>query len=98
MFLACSSPKEPDTPVAENDSAVSFTDDTYVNIVNCDYIITTNLCRLQEEYQPTDDTTLTEEEEQGEGILRKEKKFIVFECCLIKLLEQCCIVVVKRLS
>ena len=37
MFLACSSPKEPGTPVIENDSAVSFTDDTYVNIVNHDY-------------------------------------------------------------
>ena len=82
MFLACSSPKEPNTPVVENYSAVSFTDETYVNIVNCDYIVTTNLCRLQEGYQPTDDTTLTEEEEQGEGILRK-KKFIVFESCLI---------------
>ena len=48
-----------------------------------------NLYRLQEEYQPTDDTTQTEEE-QAEGILRKEKKFIVFESCLFKLLEQCC--------
>ena len=37
MFLACSSPKEPGTPVIENDSAVSFTDDMYVNIVNHDY-------------------------------------------------------------
>ena len=47
--------------------------------------------RLQEEYQPTDDTTQTEkEEEQAEGILRKEKKFIVFESCLFKLLERCC--------
>ena len=31
MFLACSSPKEPCTPVSEDNSAVSFTDDTYVN-------------------------------------------------------------------
>ena len=33
MFLACSSPKEPCTPVSEDNSAVSFTDDTYVNII-----------------------------------------------------------------
>ena len=47
--------------------------------------------RLQEEYQPTDDTTQTEEEEeQAEGALRKKKKFIVFESCLLKLLERCC--------
>ena len=45
--------------------------------------------RLQEEYHPTDDTTQTEEEEEAEGALRKEKKFIVFESCLLKLLEQC---------
>ena len=32
MFLACSSPKEPCIPVSEDNSAVSFTDDTYVNI------------------------------------------------------------------
>ena len=45
--------------------------------------------RLQEEYHPTDDTTQTEEEEEAEGALRKEKIFIVFESCLLKLLEQC---------
>ena len=33
MFLAYSSPKEPCTPVSEDNSAVSFTDDTYVNII-----------------------------------------------------------------
>ena len=33
MFLACSSPKEPCTPVSEDNSAVSFTDDMYVNII-----------------------------------------------------------------
>ena len=32
MFLACSSPKQPCTPVMEGDSAASFTDDRYVNI------------------------------------------------------------------
>ena len=52
----------------------------YINII---------LYRLQEEYHPTDDTTQTEEEEETEGALRKEKKFIVFESCLLKLLEQC---------
>ena len=47
--------------------------------------------RLQEEYHPTDDTTQTgeEEEEEAEGALKKEKNFIVFESCLLKLLEQC---------
>ena len=45
--------------------------------------------RLQEEYHPTDDITQTEEEEEAEWALRKEKKFIVFESCLFKLLEQC---------
>ena len=57
MFLACSSPKEPCTPVLEDNSAVSFTDDTYVNI-----ILLLHLHRLQEEYHPTDDTTQTEKE------------------------------------
>ena len=33
MFLACSSPKEPHTPVMEADSVVSFTEDTYVDIM-----------------------------------------------------------------
>ena len=33
MFLACSSPKQPCTPVMQDDSTVSFTDDTYVNII-----------------------------------------------------------------
>ena len=33
MFLPCSSPKEPCTPVSEDNSAVSFTDDMYVNII-----------------------------------------------------------------
>ena len=54
----------------------------YINII---------LYRLQEEYHPTDDTTQTEEEEEeeeAEGALRKEKRFIVFESCLLKLLEQ----------
>ena len=33
MFLACSSPKQPCTPVMEDDSTVSFTDDTYINVI-----------------------------------------------------------------
>ena len=33
MFLACSSPKQPCTPVMQDDSTVSFTDDTYINII-----------------------------------------------------------------
>ena len=33
MFLACSSPKEPDTPVVEGDVTRTLTEDTYVNIV-----------------------------------------------------------------
>ena len=33
MFLACSSPKQPCTPVMEDDSTVSLTDDMYVNII-----------------------------------------------------------------
>ena len=76
---------------------MSFTDHTYVDIILLlrmltlyyyyyDYIM---LYRLQEEYHPTDDTTQTEEEEKAEGSLRKEKKIIVFEYCLLKLLEQC---------
>ena len=52
----------------------------YINII---------LYRLQKEYHPTDDTTQTEEEEKVEGALTKEKKFIVFKSCLLKLLEQC---------
>ena len=88
MFLAYSSPKEPCTPLMEDNSAVSFTDNTYVNIILLllwlHYI---HLYKLQEEYHPTGDTTQTEEEEQVEGALQKEKKFIVFESCLLKLLE-----------
>ena len=38
MFLACSSPKEPGTTAVKNDSAVSLTDNMYINIVNHDYI------------------------------------------------------------
>ena len=45
---------------------------------------------LQEEYLPTDDITTEEEEEPAEEAIRKEKKFIVFESCLFKLLKQCC--------
>ena len=33
MLQAYSSPKEPYTPVLEDNSAVSFTDDMYVNII-----------------------------------------------------------------
>ena len=33
MFLTCSFPKEPCTPVMEDDSAMSLTDDTHVNII-----------------------------------------------------------------
>ena len=72
----------------EDDSAVSLTDDTHVNIILLllwlHYI---NLYRLQKKYHPTDDTTQTEEEEEAEGVLWKEKKFVVFEYCLLKLLE-----------
>ena len=32
MFLACSSPKEPGTPVVEDDAIGTFMEDTYVNI------------------------------------------------------------------
>ena len=49
--------------------------------------------RLQEVYQPTVDTTEEEEEEEEkeqEEAVRKEKKFIVFESCLLKLLQRCC--------
>ena len=42
---------------------------------------------LQEEYLPI---TTEEEEEPAEEAIRKEKKFIVFESCLFKLLKQCC--------
>ena len=45
---------------------------------------------LQEEYLPTDDITTEEEEEPAEEAIWKEKKFIVFESCLFKLLKQCC--------
>ena len=45
---------------------------------------------LQEEYHPTDDVITEEEEEPAEEGIRKEKKFIVFESCLFKLLRQCC--------
>ena len=47
--------------------------------------------RLQEVYQPTVDTTEEEEEEEKEQeeAVRKEK-FIVFESCLLKLLQRCC--------
>ena len=62
-----------------------------------DYVQYINLYRLQEEYHPIDDTKQTVEEEQAEGALRKEKNFIVFESCLLKLLSNA-IVVVKRLS
>ena len=33
MLLACSSPKEPGTPVVEDDATRTFTEDTYVNII-----------------------------------------------------------------
>lgn len=49
--------------------------------------------RLQEVYQPTVDTTEEEEEEEEkeqEEAVRKEKKFIVFESCLLKLLQRYC--------
>ena len=46
--------------------------------------------RLQEVYQPTVDTTEEEEEEEKEETVQKEKKFIVFESCLLKLLQRCC--------
>ena len=50
-----------------------------------------NLCRLQEVYYPTNDTTQTEEEEEEEEEKEQEKeavrkeKFIVFESSLLKL-------------
>ena len=49
--------------------------------------------RLQEVYQPAVDTTEEEEEEEEkeqEEAVRKEKKFIMFESCLLKLLQRCC--------
>ena len=48
------------------------------------------LYSVQEEYLPTDDATTEEEEEPAEEDIRKEKKFIVFESCLFKLLKHCC--------
>ena len=33
MFLACFSPKEPGTPVVDDDATGIFTEDTYVNII-----------------------------------------------------------------
>ena len=95
MFLACSSPKEPCTPVSEDNSAVSFTDDTHVNIILLLHY--TILYRLQEEYHPTDDTTQTEEEEEAEGALRKEKKSSFLNSAFLSYWSNA-IVVVKRLS
>ena len=90
MFLACSSPKEPGTLVVEDDSIVTINDDMYVNDVcmSCYYIRIT-LYSQQEEYLPTDDATVEEEEEPTEEAVQKEKKFLVFESCLFKLLKQC---------
>ena len=70
MFLACSSPKEPGTPVVEGDVTRTFTEDAYVNIVYSTYI---KLYNLQEQYLPTDDATIEEEEEPAEEDIRKEK-------------------------
>ncbi len=33
IFLACSSPKEPGTPVVEDDATRTFNEDTYVDII-----------------------------------------------------------------
>ena len=63
MFLACSSPKEPATPVILDSSySQTIIDDTYVNDL-CMYFYYVKLYSLQEEYLPTDDTTAEDEEE-----------------------------------
>ena len=91
MFLACSSPKEPATPVMLDSSySQTITDDTYVNDI-CMYLYYVKLYSLQEEYLPADDTTAEDEEElPKEEAIRKENKFLVFESCPFKLLKQCC--------
>ena len=39
---------------------------------------------------PTEDTTCSDEEEERNVDVRKEKKYLVFESCLLQLLKWCC--------
>ena len=46
--------------------------------------------RLQDTYCPTEDTTCSDEEEERNADIRNEKKYLVFESCLLQLLKRCC--------
>ena len=46
--------------------------------------------RSQDTYCPTEDTTCSDEEEERNADIRNEKKYLVFESCLLQLLKRCC--------
>ena len=46
--------------------------------------------RSQDTYCPTEDTTCSDEEEERNADIRNEKKYLVFEYCLLQLLKRCC--------
>ena len=62
MFLVYCSPKEPATPVMiDSGCNQTITDDTYVNDI-CMSLCYIKLYSFQEEYLPTDDTSVEDEE------------------------------------